>query len=110
MSRYLAVQQADDLLNDLVKIHQLPLGSALLKEQADPADDFRGARSALDDSHGSVARLFHIWSVASQPAQASIRVGDGGGNRLIHLVRQGGSQLPHGGHATDVCEIRLGLT
>ncbi len=28
---------------------------------------------------------------------------------MIHFVRQGGSQLPHGGHAVDPCEIRLRL-
>src|SRR5260370_11267517 len=30
-------------------------------------------------------------------------------NRLVYFVRQGGSQLSHGGHAADVCEIRLRL-
>jgi len=37
-------------------------------------------------------------------------VGDGGRNRLIHFVRQGGSELSHGGHPVDVCEIRPRLT
>src|SRR3982075_4683147 len=37
-------------------------------------------------------------------------VGDGGRNRLIHFVRQGGSERSHGGHPVDVCEIRSRLT
>src|SRR6266404_8970305 len=56
-----------------------------------------------------MARLFHIGAIAREPAQAGIGVGDGGGNRLIHFVRQGGSQLSHGGHAADMGEIRLRL-
>ena len=45
----------------------------------------------------------------AKPAQAGIGVGDGRGNRLIHFVGQRGSQLSHGGHPADVCEIRLRL-
>ena len=90
----LAAQQDDHLSNNFVYIHQLPLRSTLLEEQADPADDFRRTRSVLHDSHGSRARLFEIWGVAREPAQAGVGVGDSGGNRLIHFVRQGGSQLP----------------
>ena len=36
--------------------------------------------------------------------------GDGGGNRLIDFVREGGGQLSHGGHPVDACEIRPRLT
>jgi len=48
--------------------------------------------------------------VASEPAQAGFGVGGCGGNRLGHFVRQRGSQLSHGGHPVDVCEIRPRLT
>ena len=58
---------------------------------------------------GSRARLFQIGLIARKPAQAGIGVGDSGGNRLIHFVRQGGGQLSHGGHPVDACEIRLRL-
>jgi hypothetical protein len=34
---------------------------------------------------------------------------NGSSNRLVHFVRQGGSQLTHRGHSADVCEIRLRL-
>jgi hypothetical protein len=85
------VQENDHLSNDFVYIQQLPFRSTLLEEQADAADDFRRTR------------LFEIWGLGGEPAQAGIGVGDGGGNRLIHFVRQGSRQLSHGGHPADVC-------
>ena len=45
-----------------------------------------------------------------QPVQATIGAGDRSGNRLIHFMRQGGSQLSHGGHPADACQIRLHLS
>ena len=66
--------------------------------------------AVFHDSHRSRARLFEIRGIASEPAQTGVGVGDGGGDRLVHLVRQGGRQLSHGGHPVDVCEIRLRLT
>ena len=63
--------------------------------------------ASLTVSRRSFARLFHIGLIARKPSQAGIGVGDGGGNRLIHFVRQRGGQLSHGGHPADVCEIRL---
>jgi hypothetical protein len=48
--------------------------------------------------------------IARKPAQASTGVGDCCGNRLIHFVRQGGSQLPHTAHPVGAYEIRMGLT
>jgi hypothetical protein len=53
----------------------------------------------------AAARLFEIWAVAAEPAQAGLGVGDGGGDRLIHFVRQGGGQLRHRGHPVDAREI-----
>ncbi len=82
----------------------------LLKEQADAADDLGRARSIFRNSHDRRACLFHIGVIARKPAQAGIGVSDGGGNRLIQFVRQGGSQLSHGGHPVDACELRLRLT
>ena len=81
--------------------------STLLEEQADPADDFRRTRCVFHDSRRSLARLFHIRMIARKPAQAGIGIGDSGGNRLIHFVRQRGGQFSHGGYAVDLCEIRL---
>src|SRR5882672_447299 len=105
----LAAQEDDHLSNDFVYIHQLPFWITLLEEQPNPADDFRRTHSVFRASHGSRARFFHIWGVARQPANAGIGVGDGGANRLVHFVRQGSSQLSHGRHPADVCEIRLRL-
>ena len=83
--------------------------STLLEEQAGSADDFPSTGCIFDDSRCSMAGLFHIGMIARKPAQASVGVGDGRGNRLIHFVRQGGSQLSHGGHPVAMCEIRLRL-
>ncbi len=64
----------------------------------------------FDNSPRSLARLFQIRLIARKPSQAGIGVCHCRGNRLIHFVRQGGSQLSHGGHSADVREIRLRLT
>jgi hypothetical protein len=47
---------------------------------------------------------------SSGPAQAGIGVGDGGSNRLIHFVCQGGSQLSHRCDAADARKVRMRLT
>src|SRR4051794_37310372 len=106
MSRYLTAQEGNHLSNNFVYINRLSLRNTLLEEQADPVDDFPRTHSVFHDTQRRRTRLFEIWGVASEPAQASVGVGDRGGNRLIHFVRQGGSQLSHGGHPVDVCEIR----
>ena len=85
-------------------------GVPFLKSRADPVDDFRRTGCVFDDSRRGLACLFHIGVIARKPAQAGIGVGDGGGNRLIHFVRERSGQLSHGGHPADACEIRLRLT
>ena len=109
VSRCLAAQEDDHLSNEFVHIDQFPFRSTLLEEQADPADDFRGTSCVLNDSRGSPARLFQVGLITHKPAQAGIGVGDGGRYRLIHLVRQRGSQFAHGGHPADMRKIRLKL-
>src|SRR5207247_2298037 len=108
-SRGLAPEKNSHLLNNLVYIHELPLRTILLEELAGPADDFRRALSVFHDSHGGRARLFEVWSVGREPAQAGISVGASCGDWLIHFVRQRSGQLSHGGHTVDACEIRLRL-
>jgi hypothetical protein len=41
----------------------------------------------LDDPRGRGARLFEIWSVARQPAQAGIGIGDGARERASCCAR-----------------------
>src|SRR6267378_6817793 len=105
----LAAQEDDYFANDFVHIDQFLLRSNILEKQADAADDFRGALSIFDDSGGSRAGLFNVGRVAGEPAQAGAGVGAGGGNRLLHFVREGGGQLAHGGHAADARQIFLGF-
>src|SRR6266404_9067249 len=64
VSRCLAAQEDDHLSHDFVYVYELPLRSALLEEQTDPADDFRRTHSVFRASHGSRARFFHFWGVA----------------------------------------------
>src|ERR1700674_3905654 len=107
LPRYLVAQEDDHLPNEFVYVNQLPLRNALLEYQADSGDDFRRTGCVFDDSRRSLTRFFQIGLIAREPAQAGISVGDGSSNRLIDLVRQGCSQLSHGGHSVDVCEIQL---
>src|SRR5580704_8480761 len=104
------MQEDNHLSYDFIYINHLPFWTTLLEEQPDSLDDFRRASSVFYDSHGSCARLFEIWCVGGKPAHTGIGVGDGGGNRLIHFVRQRSSHLSHGGHPVHVREICLGLT
>src|ERR1700756_4719108 len=109
VSRGLAVQESDHLSNRLVYVHDFALRSTFLEELTDAADNLSRASCVFYDSHGGRARLFDVWSVAREPAQARIGVGAGRGNWLIHFVRQGNGQLSHRGHPGDACEIRLRL-
>src|SRR5260370_15142575 len=106
----LGAQKNDHLANNVVYVHELPLRSTFLEELADPADDFPRALCVFHDSHGSRARLFDVWSVAREPAQARISVGASCGDWLIPFVRKGSRQLSHRVHPSDLCEIRLRLT
>ena len=83
--------------------------STFLEELTDPADNFSRALCVFYDSHGGRARLFDVWSVAREPAQARTGVGAGRSDWLIHFVCQGNGQLSHRGHPGDACEIRLRL-
>jgi len=95
--RCFTAQEDDHLANDFVYINQLSLRRSLLEELADSIDDVGGSGCILDDSRRSLACFFHIGWIARKPSQARIAVGDGGGNRLIHFVREGSGQLSHGG-------------
>src|SRR5207245_6743409 len=103
--RCLAAQEDDHLSNDFVYINQLPLRSTLLEEQAGSADDFPSTGCIFDDSRCSMAGLFHIGMIARKPAQASVGVGDGRGNRLIHFMCERSRQLSHGGHPVCLLEV-----
>src|SRR5260370_20357891 len=109
VSRCLAAQEDDYLSTDFVHINQLVLRSILVEEQANPADDFSRTGCVFSHSGRGFTRLFHIGRIARNPSQTGVSAGDGGGNRLIHFVRQRSSPRTHGGNAADRCEIRLRL-
>jgi len=80
-----------------------------VEEHADPADDFRRPRYVFHDPHRSRARLFEIGMFTCKPTNAGSGVGRGRGDRLIHFVSQGSSQLSHGRypiHSRELC-VRL---
>src|SRR6266566_5397595 len=104
------MQKSDHLSNDFLHVNELPFRSTLLEEQPRSLDDFRCTCSVSNDSHSSRACLFEIWCVGGKPAHTGLGIGDGGGNRLIHFVRQRSSQLSHGGHPVHVREVCLRLT
>jgi hypothetical protein len=57
----------------------------------------------------TAARLFEIRGVASEPSQAAVGVGDGGGDQMIDFVRQRNGQLSHRGHPVHVRELGMRL-
>jgi hypothetical protein len=63
----------------------------------------RSARDLRSSSEG----LPRCRAGARQPSEADISVSNGGGDRLIDLVRQRRRQLPHGDYPADVSKIRL---
>ena len=109
VSRCLPAQENNHLPNDFVDVNQLPLGSTLLEEQPNPADDLGRTCLVLNDSHRGLTRLFDVGSIPGEPAQASPGIGEGGCNRLIHLVRDRGSKFAHRDHAVRVGQVRLCL-
>jgi len=91
-------------------VHKLPFRSPFLEEVADPADNFRGARSVFYDSHGSRrAPLPHLGDPRVSQRKHVLALVTAAGNWLIHFVRQGRSEFSHGGRPADACKIRLRL-
>src|SRR3989442_1613502 len=64
----------------------------------------------MDTKISSLSAGCDVMVSSREPSQASIGVGDGGRNRLIYFVGQGGSQLSHGSHPVHMREVFLRLT
>src|SRR6266851_5699577 len=86
------------------------LRSTFLEDHVDPTNNFPSTGYVFDDSRCSLPRLFYIMLIPCKPSATGVGIGDSGGNRLVHFVRQGGGQLAHRGHPIYVRELRLGLT
>src|SRR5882762_2358986 len=67
----------------------------------------KSSRIRLTISPARVPSFTVLMAVAREPAYAGIGVGDGGGNRLIHFVGDGGCQFSHGHNLRDVGEFGL---
>src|ERR1700686_3604306 len=83
--------------------------NTFLEGHADPTDNFPSPGCVFSHSRRSLTRLSYIGMIARKPSQTGVGIGDRGGNRLVPLVREGGSQLPHRGHSIYVRELRLYL-
>ena len=60
-------------------------------------DHLAGPDAAVDDPFRRAPRSCQVGNIAAKPAQAGLGVGDDGGERLVHLMGNGGGQFAEGG-------------
>src|SRR2546427_6107102 len=103
----LAVHQRGNLLGDLVDVQRGLVAVRLLHQRTDPPDHLASALSREDDLLHGGTHFFQIRRRPLEPVQASMTVGHDRGQRLVHLVGNGGGQLAHRHDARHMRELRL---
>jgi hypothetical protein len=98
-------QQNRHLPKDFVQVDDFPFCRASPVKRANSVDDAGSARHRRDHCRGSAACFLLIGWVTTEPSQAGVGGYDGGGDRLLDLVGQRGSQFSHHAHAVHVREI-----
>jgi len=73
----------------------------ILDQRADPAEDFTGPATLLDDGIDRLASFVENRWLDVKPAQSGIRVGDHRANRLIDFMGDRGRELSHGRDTID---------
>ena len=104
-----APRQINDVEDCFVDVQLILPWRHLLTEGAYAGDDLAGSITVLDDSLEGLPDLMQIRGAAPKPAQSGIGIGDRSGDRLTHLMRDGGRELPHRRDAIRVCELHLRL-
>ena len=81
----------------------------LVRERADALEHLTRPIALVDDPPQGLARFAQVGSFAIEPAQASRGIGDDGGERLVHFVRDRGCQLAQGCDARGVRDLGLSI-
>src|SRR5258708_20537892 len=76
-------------------------------ERPDPPDYLTRPIAVIDNTFRRASRSGEVRSSAIEPAQTSFGVGDDGGERLVHFMRDGGGQLAQGCYAHAIRPVRL---
>ena len=100
-----AADENDHLPDHVVDIEWDHLGRRLAREGPDALDDIAGAVAVSHNASRGLPRFLEIRPVRFEPEQASVRIGDDCGQRLIDLVRDGCGELTHCVQARGSFEI-----
>src|SRR4051794_15323906 len=105
----LVAGQFDDFLDGAIQLYRVPSSRCLPGERADALYDVTGSVAVPDDAVERLLRLLHVGCWGAEPTERGMGVGDSSGNRLAHLVRDRGGDLPHGGDPAGMRQCRLTL-
>src|SRR5260370_13514530 len=107
MAEQLTLHQGDNLLDDVIEVERRRLRVGLFRERTDATDHLSRPLGALDDVLSGATRFVQVGSFAVEPAQASLGVGDDGGERLVYFMGDRCGQLAQGRRACGMGEICL---
>src|ERR1700676_2960241 len=105
----LTLHQRDDLPDDVIDVERDLLNAGLVRERPDAPDHLTRPISVVYYPFHRAAHCIQVGSFAVEPPQTGLRVGDDGGERLVHFMGDGGCQLAQHRHARYVCKLHLRL-
>src|SRR5258708_39181003 len=88
-----------------MKRHHLNIG--FVRERPDPPAYLTRPIAVIDNTFRRASRSGEVRSSAIEPAQTSFGVGDDGGERLVHFMRDGGGQPAQGCYSHAIAQVRL---
>jgi hypothetical protein len=101
--------QSDCLVDQFRQVDRLRCCRSLAYQASHPCDDIGCAAAVRDDPVERLLGLTHVWFIAAQPSFARIPVCDDRGERLAHLMCNGGGELPKHRDAIRMGQVSRGL-
>src|ERR1700693_5468706 len=107
MADQLTLHQRDGLPHDVIDVERHLLKAGLVRERPDAPDHLTRPIAVVDNPFHRAARGVQVGSLAVEPPQTGLAVGDDGGERLVHFMRDRGRQFAQGCYAHDMRQVRL---
>jgi hypothetical protein len=86
MADQLTLHQGDGLPQDVIDVERHLLGAGLFRERPDAPDHLARPIAIVDDPFHRAKSCVQLGSLAAEPAPTGLRVGDDGGERLVHFM------------------------
>src|SRR6202521_2824777 len=102
MADQLTLYQRDGLSYDVVDVERDLFNVSLFRERTDAPYHLTRPISVFDNPFHRATRSVQVGSVAVEPEQTGLGIGDDGGERLVHFMGNGGRQFAQRRHARYV--------